>query len=193
MRIVCIGDSLTYGYGVRRAVVWTALALREMSGIEIINRGMNGDTTGGMLARFDADVAENAPDVAFLMGGNNDIFFSRDTKTAKGNMAAMIFRCMHCHILPVVGIPLPVFYEGLSKKWRPFASGKEVEELLLEYREWLMEFAHNFQVQIVDFRECVPEEMLKRKEFYLDGIHACEEGHRRMAEVWIKNMAKFII
>ena len=27
-RIVCMGDSLTYGYGVRRAATWTALVSR---------------------------------------------------------------------------------------------------------------------------------------------------------------------
>ena len=26
MELICLGDSLTYGYGVRRAQVWTALA-----------------------------------------------------------------------------------------------------------------------------------------------------------------------
>ena len=29
MEIICLGDSLTYGYGVRRSQCWTELAARE--------------------------------------------------------------------------------------------------------------------------------------------------------------------
>ena len=42
--IICLGDSLTYGYGVRRAQCWTELAA-EMSGWNVINRGICGDTS----------------------------------------------------------------------------------------------------------------------------------------------------
>ena len=49
--IICIGDSLTYGFGVRRAQCWTKLAA-EMSGWTIVNCGICGDTTGGMLVRM---------------------------------------------------------------------------------------------------------------------------------------------
>ena len=51
MDMICIGDSLTYGYGVRRAQCWTELA-SEMSGWTLVNHGICGDTTGGMLVRM---------------------------------------------------------------------------------------------------------------------------------------------
>lgn len=112
MRIVCIGDSLTYGYGVTRTAAWPALVSYIWQKVEIINRGINGDTTDGMLARFEKDVLEEYPDVVFVMGGSNDIFFSRDIVSAKNNIAAMVFRCMHKNIEVILGIPLPVYEEG---------------------------------------------------------------------------------
>ena len=55
MKIICIGDSLTEGYGVGRPENWVTL-LNERSENDIINKGISGDTTGGMLARFQKDV-----------------------------------------------------------------------------------------------------------------------------------------
>lgn len=51
-KIVCIGDSITFGYEIKEAQKRTAL-LSEALGLEIVNCGVNGDTTADMLSRFD--------------------------------------------------------------------------------------------------------------------------------------------
>lgn len=56
MKIVCLGDSLTYGYGVPRKDGWVSLAA-QATGHTLVNKGVSGDTTGGMLARFARDTA----------------------------------------------------------------------------------------------------------------------------------------
>ena len=43
MKIVCLGDSLTYGYGVPRKDGWVSLAARA-TGHTLVNRGVSGDT-----------------------------------------------------------------------------------------------------------------------------------------------------
>ena len=55
MKMVCIGDSLTYGLGIPVNENWAALLGREL-GFEVVNKGVNGDTSGGMLARLERDV-----------------------------------------------------------------------------------------------------------------------------------------
>ena len=76
MEIICIGDSLTYGYGVRRTQRWTELAT-ERSGWKLINHGVCGDTTGGMLVRMREilrDLHSGKDERCFLlMGGYNDL------------------------------------------------------------------------------------------------------------------------
>ena len=56
MKLICIGDSLTFGYGVRPSQRWTRLCAQE-TGWEIVNEGISGDTTGGMLVRLRALLA----------------------------------------------------------------------------------------------------------------------------------------
>ena len=96
MKLICIGDSLTFGYGVRPSQRWTRLCAQE-TGWEIVNEGISGDTTGGMLVRLRALLAERdicvQRPLVLLMGGANDIFFSGTdmpanfiTKVLKNNL-----------------------------------------------------------------------------------------------------------
>ena len=55
MRVYCLGDSTTYGFGVSRREAWPAL-VGAATGHEMINGGVNGDATSGTLARFCVDV-----------------------------------------------------------------------------------------------------------------------------------------
>lgn len=65
LEIVCIGDSLTYGYKLKRSEVWTKL-IENKYGIKVLNKGINGDSTGGMLSRFYRDVVENKSSYVFI-------------------------------------------------------------------------------------------------------------------------------
>ena len=55
MELICLGDSLTYGYGVRSAHRWSTLVGQALQ-CEVTNLGICGDTTGGMLVRLNTEV-----------------------------------------------------------------------------------------------------------------------------------------
>ncbi len=190
MKIICLGDSLTYGYGVARAVTWTALLSNGADGPEVVNRGISGDTTGGMLARLETDVLAEESDLVLLMGGSNDIFFGRDLAAAKCNMAAIVFQCMAHRRKVVLGIPFPVLEKGLADQWKPFAGGEEVRRLLGEYGRWLVEFGREFGIPVLDLGEALPREEKDRISCYLDGIHLSPGGHRLVAEFLRENLWK---
>ena len=65
LEIVCIGDSLTYGYKLKKSEVWTKL-IENKYGIKVLNKGINGDSTGGMLSRFYRDVVGNKSSYVFI-------------------------------------------------------------------------------------------------------------------------------
>lgn len=190
MKVICLGDSLTYGYGVARAVTWTALLSDGADGPEVVNRGISGDTTGGMLARLETDVLAEKSDLVLLMGGSNDIFFGRDLAAAKCNMAAIVFQCMTHRRKVVLGIPFPVLEKGLADQWKPFAGGEEVRRLLGEYGRWLVEFGREFGIPVLDLGEALPREEKDRISCYLDGIHLSPGGHRLVAEFLRENLWK---
>lgn len=75
MKIICLGDSLTAGCGLRRGENWVEL-LREQTGDEWINAGVCGDTSTGILVRLQTEVLPQRPDEVLLMGGDNDIMLT---------------------------------------------------------------------------------------------------------------------
>ena len=72
---VALGASNTFGKGVSRSQAYPAQleALLRAKGlnVRVINAGVNGDTTGGMLARLDRVVSKGTSVVILQPGGND--------------------------------------------------------------------------------------------------------------------------
>ena len=84
--IICLGDSFTRGFGVRKKENWISQAYPENT--TLINAGINGDTTSGMLARFSRDVIEHRPDYVLITGGINDFIVGSSLDIPKNNYCA---------------------------------------------------------------------------------------------------------
>jgi acyl-CoA thioesterase-1 len=95
LRIVALGDSNTAGFWVGRANAFPALmeaSLRaEGIDVEVLNRGISGDTTGGMLARLDAAVTPGTR-VVILQGGYNDRSRAVPAQDTAANIDAILAR-----------------------------------------------------------------------------------------------------
>jgi len=192
MKIVCLGDSLTYGYGVKRRDVWTSVA-SEQSGNSYINKGVNGDTSGGMLSRFNEDVLMEKPKAVILMGGANDFIVGEPASRVKANMSSMAYQSLAKGILPVIGIEVDILEGMVRKEWLRFTDFATVHKKLLEYREWVGLYAEIFGIAYIDayghFKERYPE---GGRDLYSDGLHLNLEGNKAMATIVTKEMAKLI-
>lgn len=71
MKIVCLGDSCTYGQNVRADEAWPAV-LASLTGHDVRNAGVCGDTTRLGLERWKYAVWLHDPDVVVLQFGHND-------------------------------------------------------------------------------------------------------------------------
>jgi acyl-CoA hydrolase len=70
--VVALGDSLTAGAGVAREQAWPDL-LASRTGWEIVNAGVNGDTSSGALGRLPALLEEHEPVLVLVALGGNDM------------------------------------------------------------------------------------------------------------------------
>mgnify|MGYP001024686720 FL=1 len=185
MKLICIGDSLTFGYGVRPSQRWTRLCAQE-TGWEIVNEGISGDTTGGMLVRLRALLAERdicvQRPLVLLMGGANDIFFSGTDTGARANMGAMLNQLLSLDVHTMIGIPTPICAENAPPAWAAVVDFRSAERQLEQYCAWLRRFSKCFGAECIDFRADFfdPNGRLKR-ELLLDGLHPTPEGHQIMA------------
>jgi len=184
MKLICIGDSLTYGYGIPRRDTWVTLAAAR-TGIELVNAGINGDTTGGMLARFQSHVISKHPSAVLIMGGSNDMMTGCPSFVPQSNVMGMVHQALAVGIIAMVGIPIPCWFEGIREDWADFASAHLKEENLESYRAWLLNFGNTFGVPVVDFWPPFLE-LQHRGEAsscYIDGLHPTQLGHKLMAQV----------
>jgi lysophospholipase L1-like esterase len=190
--IVCLGDSLTYGYMVRRSAVWPGLAARE-SGLRLLNRGVNGELTSGMLAGFSRAVLAERPRAVLLMGGANDIFSleapEKASAAALANMESMARLAVAAGIRPLVGIPLP-FHLPVREDWAAETDFARASRLYDGYAEALTAWSAARGYYAVNFREGVRRALESTGEdpegLYLDGIHLTERGHRLFADILLR-------
>ncbi len=190
MKIFCLGDSLTAGYGVAPGKCWRVLAAAQ-TGWELINGGKNGDTSGGMLVRLAGAIAAR-PDAIFVMGGGNDVVFDGDDAGLRRNMAEIFARIRDAKILPIIGIPCPFLPDMARRRWAPDVDFRAANEILGNYATWLRDESALRGVSAVDFWNLfVPLGDSRMNELYLDGVHLLPEGHRMMAELFCSIIKQF--
>ncbi len=194
MKILCIGDSLTFGFGVPRRDAWTALAQREL-GVELVNRGIPGDTTAGMLARFVREAENVRPVLATIMGGLNDIFFGGDDGPARANIAAIIHQATSANIIPLLCTPAPVVVEAAREDWAGLVDFFAARETGREYAAWLRRFAATFNVPFLDFWEAFERRLndsVGDAGLYIDGLHPNAAGQALMAEMYVEKVRQLL-
>jgi len=168
--IVCIGDSLTFGYGVHAKDAWPHIVTEEM-GITMINRGENGDTTAGMLSRFYEDVVLERPDRVFLMGGTNDIMMGVSVDFILENISLMLDKAKLAGIEAIIGVPPGINFKGFKA-----------------FTDRLIKYCQTEKLDYVDFEHLYPVRMSLRgySRLYSDNLHPTKEGHHVMAEIFCK-------
>ncbi|MDR1979410.1 MAG: GDSL-type esterase/lipase family protein [Synergistaceae bacterium] len=190
IKIVCLGDSLTYGFGVSRRDTWGSL-VAERTKMELVNCGVNGDTTGGMLARLRDEMTMHSPDKVLLMGGSNDIFISGTAESAKANMSALAHQVIALGAVPLIGTPPPIDALNIRPDWATLADAVHAQNVGDEYAEWLRLFAGVFTIPVIDFRSAFQafSDAERNRELYIDGLHPTPEGHRLMADVLCRGLS----
>ena len=191
MRTLCLGDSLTLGYGVKPDENWVFLLNTPCS--TFINKGINGDTTGGMLARFYSDAVQEKPNYLFLEGGVNDLIAGLSETVPQANYYAMIHQAFHHNMIPVVCTGLPLIPQAARESWPEFTSFDLVRERYGVLRQWLLEFCRGYNLLHVDFYGEFEKVLSQNpeKNFYLDGVHPTAEGHRIMADIVLSALQGF--
>lgn len=166
-KIVCIGDSITYGFPYGSNASWTRY-LGEATGHQIINRGINGNTTSEMIDRFDRHVIRENPDWVTVMGGTNDVVWRESIDRITWNLREMIEKAEAAGIKVVLGLLVPV-------------EEPEMEARVTRIRSWTVQYAREHQLPVIDFYSVfIDDHGFIRSDLLLDGAHPTEEGYRRM-------------
>ena len=161
--------------------------------INIENKGISGDTTGGMLARFREDVISKKPKIVFIMGGSNDIITGADLGVPQSNIMAMVHQARGNMIIPILGLPTKIDVDEVIEEWSAFADYENISQQIEKYNNWLKRFSKAFEIYYIDFN--IEINKLSDKEIhsiYLDGLHFNDKGHELMAKVFIEKIKTYL-
>lgn len=180
-RIVFMGNSITQG--------WSDQHPDLFKNTSYINKGISGQTTPQMLARFSQDVIDLQPAIVVILAGINDLAqnsgpISIDSiamniitmaEMAKANDIEVIL----CSVLPAFDFP-----------WRP---GLEPAEKVIELNKQLTSYAEEQGIVYVDyFAVMVNEVNGLKEELAYDGIHPNTAGYLIMEPILEKGISEVL-
>lgn len=170
-RIVFFGDSITESW------------LREAPGFftaDRINRGISGQTTLQMSARFRADVINLKPAVVHIIAGTNDIAGNTGPTSLaaiEDNIRSMVELARAHDIRVVLGAVPPAARFG----WRP---GVDPVESIDTLNRWLADYARREKLAFVDYHSILKDRNRAfRAEWSEDGVHPNKAGYAIMSGI----------
>ncbi|MDA9951510.1 arylesterase [Oligoflexaceae bacterium] len=175
-RVLCLGDSLTEGYGVAKKDSYPSQVERLISknkSIEVINGGISGATTAGSLKRLNWHLkGKKKPDVLILALGANDGLRGQDVENSRKNLEETITLAKKNNIkVLLAGMKMPPNYG--NKYTRAF-------------EKMFPEMAKKFSLPIIPF---LLEGVAAEKNLNLpDGIHPNPRGYAIVAKNVVKHL-----
>lgn len=162
--VLALGDSLTAGAGVAPEQAWPSL-LAASTGWQVVNGGVNGNTSGDALLRLPALLEEYQPALVILTLGGNDMLRRLSVQEIETNLARMVVTCKAAGAQVVVmATPEPSLAGAVLRN--------------LSAPEFYRQVAQAHQVPLIEeaIAEVLSDPLLKG-----DQIHPNAAGHARLA------------
>jgi len=194
--IVALGDSTTAGTplylsplesppdgrgDVRSQFAWWLMRMRP--DWRVLNRGVNGERSDQIAARFDRDVLTERPDAVTIIAGVNDVYQGRGAGSVIDVLGDLYERAGRAGIPVVAGSIVP--YNTATTA---------ANQAMQEVNAWIKaEADRKSHVTFVDTRAAAAAgdnpDLLSGSP---DGLHPDVEGYRRMAEALATALARIL-
>jgi lysophospholipase L1-like esterase len=168
--------------------------IQEIDGMRVINRGIGGEETYKMLARFEEDVIRIKPAAVMIWGYANDIVRSpRENveitlQRTRSNIMAMVQAARRNGIQPILVADVtwtsPAGAKEKLARWVGKMRGKKgyheyVNEHIFRTNEWIREYGQREGILVLDFESVVTNGNRERFAQYAaeDGSHISKAGY----------------
>ena len=171
VRAVMIGDSITE--------MWLATA-PALFAQGVVDRGISGQTSPQMVARFYQDVVRLRPRVVHIMAGTNDIAGNTGPSSAEdyaNAITAMVDMARANGIAVVLGSIPPAGVIG----WRP---GYRPAQQIIAFNTWLRQLAQERGLVYADYHSAMADpDGAMRPGLSSDGVHPTAAGFAVMEPI----------
>jgi uncharacterized SAM-binding protein YcdF (DUF218 family)/lysophospholipase L1-like esterase len=175
-------------------------------GWRVVNKGISGQQSWELLARFEEDVTPEQPRAVIIWGFINDVFRSpRDQmdKTqarARESMESMVRAARAQGIEPILATEVTIrgrdTWSDTLGSWVGWVTGKEgypayINKHVLATNQWLRDYAAREHVQLLDLQPAVSDASgFRRREFAdADGSHIPAAGYAELTRYAVPRLA----
>lgn len=167
--VVFLGDSITEN--------WARADPTLFDGVTVVGRGIGGQTSGQMLARFRADVIALHPRVVHIMAGTNDVAGNGGPTSPdayKDNIKSMVdlARANGIEVVLASMPPADRFF------WQPAI---QPAARIAELNSWLERFAADAGLRFIDYHTPLGNGRGgMRSDYAIDGVHPNRDAYAVM-------------
>lgn len=180
-RVVFLGDSITDGWRLNE----------YFPNKDFPNRGISGQITSQMLARFLNDVVSVRPVAVVILAGTNDIGRGVDIVTIENNLTAICDLADHYKVKVILSSVLPVHDYNLAINPAYEQSKKRSPQVIRTLNDWLISFCQKRgYVYLNYFQPLMDVRAMLTKEYSDDGLHPNPSGYRIMAPLALSAIEK---
>ena len=185
--IVALGDSTTAGTPAHKSPIeappngsgnvesqYAYWLMQAHPDWQVLNRGVNGERSDQIRARFARDAAQPKPAVVIIVAGVNDVYQGRGAESVERELELMYGAARAANIVVVAGTIIPFNAADADQNARMRA-----------VNEWIRAYAasHTGTVVFCDTRAAVaapgqPDRLVSSP----DDLHPSPDGYKRMAE-----------
>jgi len=193
VRILFIGDSITYGFPYGPDHSWVRIVEKE-TGLATVNKGVNGDSLPDMKRRFNNILSKERVTHVHILGGTNDAWLGLDLDKSLNAVDHIVKECLKRQIRPVLGMTIPVCENPKGGgTFIPYGL-KQLEGWLVHFRSLLRQYCTVNSILSIDYyNQLVLRDTGKGNPlFFLDECHLSTDGNMAMARAASAGFAEFI-
>lgn len=164
-KVLCIGDSLTYGYDVPYGCGWVEKLQKALPQATFVNAGVNGDTLQGIINRYKDIYRHQKFDLVIFMGGSNDILMGRNSDYCFKKYAE-VGELMVVNSQLIVAIPMAME-----------DSIDELTPIVEAYRRRLLQWAKERELSVIDFFSSIQQFSVAGEIVFAGDVHPNEKGY----------------
>jgi lysophospholipase L1-like esterase len=182
-RVVFLGDSIT-----------DAWRLNEyFPDRDFINRGISGQITSQMLARFKADVIDLHPEAVVILGGTNDLARGISLISIENNyqMLSDLARDYRIKVIFASVLPVSDYHKGDNPAYERSVSRPPI--FINALNDWLEKLCQQRGYTYLDYFNAVRDNRgMLQADLSDDGLHPNSKGYRVMAPIALEAVQKAV-
>lgn len=182
-KIVFIGNSIVNGFPHKRSECFVS-RFRDLTGHDVINKGINGETTEQVKTRFGKDVLSHKPTRVYLLTGTNDFIYNTAAPTDAFDSLLDLGRTAIAHgIQPILLTPLMIDGALAEQRWLEGTDYEKVARELALLRDLMMELPSDQGIAVIDTQRYYMSLYDKShvEDYLSDGLHPTVVGHAALA------------